>query len=143
MAIEAAEQPPDANEYATKADLAAGLERLERTTKADLDSVERAMRSDLEAGLERVQRAMKADLETGLERVQQATKADLEIGLTRMQHAIELLAQKSQTDMAILRADMVDKHNALSRWVIGFIVAVIVMLAAIGVLDRIVPLFFP
>lgn len=132
MAVGTAEQPRGESDYATRADLEAGLER-----------VQQAMKADLEAGLERVQQATRADLQAGLERVQQATKADLEIGLTRMQHAIELLAQKSQTDMAILRADMVDKHNALSRWVIGFIVAVIVMLAAIGVFDRIVPLFFP
>ncbi len=124
MAVEAAEQPPGASEYATKADLETGLERLERATKADL--------------------------EAGLERVQQATKADLEAGLTGVQHAIELQAERMQTEMANLRADMahwradmVERHNALSRWVIGFIVAVIVMLAALGVFERIVPLFMP
>ena len=70
-----------------------------------------------------------------------ATKGDLEAGLERMQHAIELLAEKSQADMANLRADMADRHNAMMRWIIGFIVAVIVMLAALGVFERIIPLF--
>lgn len=109
MAVEAARQPPNASEYATK-----------------------------------------ADLETGLERLEQSTKADLEAGLRGVQHAIELQTERKQTEMANLRADMahwradmVERHNALSRSVIGFIVAVIVMLAALGVFDRIVPLFIP
>ena len=75
------------------------------------------------------------------DRSEYVAKADLEASFARMQHAIELFGQKSQTDMANLRADMADRQSALMHWFIGFIVAVFAMLAALVVLDRIISLF--
>ena len=79
-----------------------------------------------------------------------ATRADVEAGLTGVLHAIDLLPERNHAEVAKMRADlanwnasMIERDKALSRLVIAFMVAVIVMLATVLVFDRIVPLFFP